>query len=83
MNRPLTPALVSTLRTATASFCSRPAKPLLATTIAGEWVFWQNGAIDFLMFTLASKQMAVVILAGWILIVLAAVILVWRKRRVH
>jgi CubicO group peptidase (beta-lactamase class C family) len=58
-------------------------KPLLATTIAGEWVFWQTGAIDFLMFTLASKQMFVVILAGWILIVLAAVILVWRKRRVH
>jgi hypothetical protein len=58
-------------------------KPLLATTIAGEWVFWQTGSIDFLMFTIAFKQMAVVIFAGWILIVLAAVILVWRKRRAH
>ena len=57
-------------------------KPLLATIIAGEWVFWQTGAIDFLML-LASKQMAVVILAGWILIVLAGVILIWRKRRAH
>ena len=54
---------------------------LLATTVAGEWVFWQTGTIDFLMFTLVAERMISIILIGWGLIVLAALFIGWRKSR--
>src|SRR4030095_8583609 len=34
---------------------------LLATAVAGEWVFWQTGTIDFLMFTLVAKKMITIV----------------------
>ena len=55
---------------------------LLATTIAGEWVFWQTGGIDILTFTLVAERMMWIILAGWLVIVLAAVFVGWRRSRV-
>jgi CubicO group peptidase (beta-lactamase class C family) len=55
--------------------------PLLATRIAGEWVFWQTGAIDFLDFTLVSRQRLSAVLVGWALIVAAAVVYGWRAAR--
>ena len=54
---------------------------LLATTVAGEWVFWQTGTIDFLMFTLVAKQMITIILIGWGVIILTALFIGWRRSR--
>lgn len=54
---------------------------LLATKVAGEWVFWQTGTIDFLIFTLVAKKMITIILIGWGVIILAAVFIGWRKSR--
>ena len=53
---------------------------LLATTIAGEWVFWQTGTIDFLMFTLVAKKMITIVLMGWGVIILIALFIGWRRR---
>ena len=54
---------------------------LLATTVAGEWVFWQTGTIDFLMFTLVAKKMITIILIGWGAIILTALFIGWRRSR--
>ena len=54
---------------------------LLATTVAGEWVFWQTGTIDFLMFTLVAKQMVTIIIIGWGVIILTALFIGWRRSR--
>ena len=54
---------------------------LLATIVAGEWVFWQTGTIDFLMFTLVAKKMIATILIGWGVIILTALFIGWRRSR--
>ncbi len=54
---------------------------LLATTVAGEWVFWKTGTIDFLMFTLVAKQMITIIFIGWGVIILTALFVGWRRSR--
>jgi CubicO group peptidase (beta-lactamase class C family) len=54
---------------------------LLATRVAGEWVFWQTGTIDFLMFTLVAKKMITIIFIGWGIIILTALVIGWRRRR--
>lgn len=54
---------------------------LLATTVAGEWVFWQTGTLDFLMFTLVAKKMITIIFLGWGVIILTALFVGWRRRR--
>jgi CubicO group peptidase (beta-lactamase class C family) len=54
---------------------------LLATRVAGEWVFWQTGTIDFLMFTLVAKKMITIILIGWGVIILTALFIGWRRSR--
>ena len=54
---------------------------LLATTVAGEWVFWQTGTIDFLMFTLVAKKMITIVLIGWGVVILAALFIGWRRSR--
>ena len=54
---------------------------ILATTIAGEWVFWQTGNVDFLTLTIEFAGAAKVLAAGWVLIILAAIALAWRVRR--
>lgn len=52
---------------------------LLATTVAGEWVFWQTGTIDFLMFTLVAEKMITIVLIGWGVIILTALFIGWRR----
>lgn len=54
---------------------------LLATTIAGEWGFWQTGKIDFLMFTLVAKKMITIIIIGWGAIIFIALYIGWRRSR--
>lgn len=54
---------------------------LLATELAGEWVFWKAGTLDFLAFTLATGTMVRLVIGGWIAILLAVAVIVWRRRR--
>ena len=53
---------------------------LLATTLAGEWVFWQTGNLDVLMVTMVAGDMIKTVLAGCVVILLAALAIAWRKR---
>jgi CubicO group peptidase (beta-lactamase class C family) len=57
--------------------------PLLATSIAGEWVFWKTGNVDLLTLTRESQSILETLLAGWGVILLSALIIGWRlgKRR--
>ncbi len=55
--------------------------PILATTLAGEWVFWKTGKLDTLMFLMAKDRMVNLILAGWGLIISASILIGWRRRR--
>ena len=54
---------------------------VLATTLAGEWVFWRTGNVDFLMLTIEAGNILKILGAGWIAIILTAVIIGWRFRR--
>ncbi len=54
---------------------------LLATTMAGEWLFWRTGNVDFLTLTIEAESLLEVLAAGWIAILLAAAIVGWRSRR--
>jgi CubicO group peptidase (beta-lactamase class C family) len=54
---------------------------LLATTIAGEWVYWQTGAIDFLEFTLRASRVMSIVIAGWLATAVVAVTFGWRRAR--
>ena len=58
-------------------------QPLLATHLAGEWVFWETGNVDFLAFTLAVPGMLRTIAFGFAAIVLGAtaISLAMRRRR--
>ncbi len=47
---------------------------LLATSVAGEWTFWRTGNVDFLTLTMEAKTTLTTLAAGWILIVLAALV---------
>lgn len=48
--------------------------PLLATRLAGEWVFWETGNLDFLAFTIAVPGMLRVIGLGSLVIVVAGLL---------
>ena len=54
---------------------------LLATRLAGEWVFWRTGNVDNLMVLMEVKQTLVVLAIGWGVILLGAAITGWRLRR--
>ncbi len=54
---------------------------LLATRLAGEWVFWHTGNLDFLMVTMDARRMLTLVVGGWIAILLAALWIGWRMRR--
>lgn len=53
----------------------------LASRLAGEWVFWQTGNLDFLMVTMNLRKMVELVVGGWIGILLVAVAIGWRMRR--
>jgi CubicO group peptidase (beta-lactamase class C family) len=55
--------------------------PLLATRLAGEWVFWETGNVDFLAFTLALPGVLRLIGLGSLVIVLAVPTIAWSMRR--
>jgi CubicO group peptidase (beta-lactamase class C family) len=55
--------------------------PLLATRLAGEWVFWQTGNLDLLTILIDARRVLAVIAAGWLVIAVAAGVVAWRGRR--
>ena len=55
--------------------------PILATRLAGEWVFWETGKVDFLAFTMAIPGMLRLIGLGSLVIVLAVPTIAWSIRR--
>jgi CubicO group peptidase (beta-lactamase class C family) len=55
--------------------------PLLATRLAGEWVFWETGNVDLLAFTIATPGMLRLIGRGSLVIVLAVPTITWLIRR--
>lgn len=56
-------------------------KPLLATRLAGEWLFWEAGRVDFLAFKLAMPGMLRWLGWGGLAIVLAVPGIAWGIRR--
>lgn len=52
--------------------------PLLATELAGEWVFWKTGNVDFLMFSMMIEDMLLWILGGAIVLIVLAT--AWGRR---
>jgi len=52
--------------------------PLLATQIAGEWVFWQTGNVDLFMVITDLRQKSMLIAGGWLVILLATLFTGWR-----
>lgn len=54
---------------------------LLATQLAGEWVFWRTGKVDFLTVSMEAATLLNTLAAGWATIVLLALVLGWRWRR--
>lgn len=55
--------------------------PILATQLAGEWVFWETGNVDFLAFTMAIPGMLRLIGFGSLAIVLVVPTIAWAMRR--
>ena len=55
--------------------------PLLATRLAGEWVFWEAGRVDFLAFKLALPGMLRWLGVGSLAIVVLAPGVAWAMRR--
>ena len=55
--------------------------PLLATRIAGEWVFWKTGNVDSLTFASRLPTALAVFAAGSLAILLVSSLLIWRRRR--
>ena len=53
---------------------------LLATKLAGEWVFWKSGNIDMLMFLMSFNRMLLWMAIGSILILLLAIAAGWGTR---
>lgn len=49
--------------------------PLLATELAGEWVYWKTGKVDFLLFAMAIDTMLAWVLGGGLAIL--ALALLW------
>lgn len=55
--------------------------PWLATTIAGEWVFWETGNVDTFMFMVGLDRTLWKAAAGAVVIVVAAMFFAWRAVR--
>ena len=53
----------------------------LASTLAGEWVYWQTGMLDFIMMTIAAPSIVWSIVWGSVVLVLVGVFLGWRATR--
>lgn len=58
---------------------------LLASNVAGEWVFWKTGKVDFIDQTVAAGSMIISLLAGWAVILIGAIwmfIRAYKRRKV-
>jgi hypothetical protein len=55
--------------------------PVLAARLAGEWIFWETGNVDFLAFAMAIPGMLRLIGLGSLVIVLAVPTIAWSSRR--
>ena len=55
--------------------------PILATRLAGEWVFWETGNVDFLAFAMAIPGMLRLIGLGSLVIVVAVPTVAWSIHR--
>ena len=54
--------------------------PLLATRLAGEWVFWETGNLDLLTVLTETGRMFRVIAIGWAVILAGAIAWLWLRR---
>ncbi len=60
---------------------------LLATMLAGEWVYWKTGRIDILKFTMIAEKMFKTIFFAWAITLLISLVvgiwmmIGWRRRR--
>ncbi len=54
---------------------------MLATELAGEWVFWKTGNIDSLMFLMSFEAMLMWMALGSLIIVAVAIAVGWRRRK--
>jgi len=54
---------------------------MLATELAGEWVFWKTGNIDSLMFLMTFEAMVIWMGVGSLIILFLGGVLGWRTRR--
>jgi CubicO group peptidase (beta-lactamase class C family) len=48
---------------------------LLASSIASEWVYWSEGKIDLVLFTMKKDSMVSTILIGWLVIIILQIII--------
>lgn len=53
--------------------------PMLATQIAGEWVFWKTGNVDILTFASRLPTAIAIFAAGVIAILLLGLFTIWRR----
>lgn len=54
--------------------------PMLATEIAGEWLFWKTGNVDILTFASRLPTALAVFAVGLVAILLLGALLIWRRR---
>jgi len=54
---------------------------MLATELAGEWVFWKTGNIDSLMFLMSIRTMAIWMGGGSLLLIILGIGYGWRHRK--
>jgi len=54
---------------------------LLATELAGKWVYWKIGSLDVLAFYAATASVFRLLAAGWTAILIGAGVFYWTKRR--
>ncbi|WP_337661081.1 serine hydrolase domain-containing protein [Erythrobacter sp. Alg231-14] len=55
--------------------------PMLATRLAGEWVFWKTGNVDTLTFASRLPTALLVFVGGAFLILVVAGLAIWRRAR--
>ena len=54
---------------------------LLATRLASEWTYWQTGGPDFLVIGTAIREAVVPLIAGWLAVIVAAIVYARARKR--
>ncbi len=57
--------------------------PLLASKVAGDWVFWNVGEVDLITFQMEANRTFAWLIGGWLATLAAAIfaMLFWRRRK--